>query len=117
MPSVVVLFLFIILLYLLQAGLSVFRSFILAKTSKKINIPILVTFYEHLMKVPFEFLSGRKTGDIITRFNDASSVGQNISSVMLSIIIDGILAIVYGVFLFMLSPVLFIIVLVNLMLY
>jgi len=117
MPSFIVLVLFVISLYLLQSGLSIFRSFILAKMSKRINIPILITFFEHITKIPFDFFCGRKTGDIITRFSDASSVGQNISNVILSAIIDGILAIAYGLFLFMLSPELFIIVFINLIFY
>lgn len=116
-PSFPALVIAIIFMFLLQELLSVFRSYLLAKMSKKINTPILIAFYEHVLKVPYDFFSGRKSGDVITRFSDASSVCQSISSVMLTILIDGTLAVVYGLFLLMLSPLLFLIVVVNLMVY
>lgn len=116
-PSFTALVIAIIFMFLMQELLSVFRSYLLAKMSKKINTPILIAFYEHVLKVPYDFFSGRKSGDVITRFSDASSVCQSISNVMLTIMIDGTLAVVYGLFLLMLSPLLFVIVVVNLLVY
>lgn len=116
-PSFPMLIISIIFMFLLQEVLSVFRSYLLTKMSKKINTPIMIAFYEHILKVPYEFFSGRKSGDVITRFSDASSVCQSISNVILTILIDGTLAVVYGIFLLMLSPLLFLIVVVNLMVY
>lgn len=116
-PSFPMLVFAIILLFLLQAVLCICRSNLLAHMTKKMNLPILITFYEHVLKIPYDFFSGRKTGDIVTRFSDASSVCQSISDVTLTILIDGTLAIVYGIFLFLLTPELFLIVVINLLIY
>lgn len=106
-----------ITLYFFQSIISWGRTYFLSVMSKKINVPVMMTYYEHILKVPVSFFSGRKTGEIMSRFGDASSVCEDISNVILTILIDGTLMICYGLFLFILSPILFFIVFVSSMLY
>ena len=116
-PSLTKLCIAIIVLYFFRAVISWMRTYILSTMSKRINIPVMMTYFEHVLKVPINFFSGRKTGDIMSRFGDASSVCEDISNVILTILIDGTLMICYGIFLFVLSPILFLVIFISSLLY
>lgn len=65
--------------YLLQAIVSWLRTYFLEIMSKRINVPVMMTYFEHILKVPMNSFFGRKAGDIMSRFGDASSVCENVS--------------------------------------
>lgn len=116
-PSLTQICIVMIALYFFRAIISWLRTYFLAKMSKKINVPVMMTYFEYVLKVPVNFFSGRKTGEIMSRFSDAASVCEDISNVILTILIDGTLMICYGMFLFTLSPVLFLVVFFSSVLY
>ncbi|MFM1583681.1 cysteine peptidase family C39 domain-containing protein, partial [Helcococcus ovis] len=68
-------FLFVFgLVSILQTMLSAFRKHILLFLSRKVDIPVLMGYYNHIIHLPYIFFSSRKTGDIITRFQDAMTI-------------------------------------------
>ena len=91
--GVIVLNLFIVLL-------SAFRSHLLLHLSQKLDISLLLSYYSHVLSLPMDFFGTRKTGEIISRFNDAANVRQAISNATLTIMIDVLLIIVGGIILF-----------------
>ncbi|MCM1508827.1 MAG: ATP-binding cassette domain-containing protein [Ruminococcus flavefaciens] len=72
-----------------------------------------MSFFEHVVNVPIEFYSCRRTGDVLSRFNDASGICQSISNIILEVLINCTLMFFYGIFLFGISPQLFCIVLAS----
>ena len=50
------------------------RQWILLHLSIKIDIPLMLGYFEHIYKLPMKFFSTRKTGDITTRFSDAFTI-------------------------------------------
>ena len=42
--------------------------------SIKIDIPLMLGYFEHIYKLPMKFFANRKTGDITTRFSDAFTI-------------------------------------------
>jgi bacteriocin ABC transporter, ATP-binding/permease, putative len=53
-----------------------------------------------LLHLPLDFFSARKTGEILSRINDAETIKNAVSSTTLGIIMDSIMLVVGGFFLF-----------------
>lgn len=83
------------------------RQWILLYLSQKIDIPLMLGYFEHVYKLPMKFFTTRKTGDIITRFSDAGTIKQIFTSIALTLIMDIAMALVTGVILFRMNPNLF----------
>lgn len=94
-----------------QTALSFVRQWVLMHLSMKIDIPLMLGYFEHIYKLPMKFFASRKTGDIITRFSDASTIKEVFTSVALSLVMDISMALISGVILFRMNPKLFVIIL------
>ena len=92
---------------LIRAFLDFFRNHVLLFLSRKIDIPILLGYYNHILRLPFQFFSTRKVGDILTRFQDALTIKDIFSQLSISLVLDLFLAIFTGVALFRLNAPLF----------
>ena len=107
----------ILILYTFQMLLSLFRSHLLLFLSQKLDIALLLGYYEHILKLPMNFFGTRRVGEIISRFQDAGHVRDAISGATLTIMIDTIMVIVGGIILYMQNALLFGITLVVALLY
>ncbi|MGR5867142.1 ABC transporter transmembrane domain-containing protein [Bacillus cereus] len=90
-----------------QVVLSTIRQHILLYLSQKIDIQLLLGFFRHTYKLPMKFFSTRKVGDILTRFSDAFTIKNILTSVTLSLCIDLFLAIASAVVLYLMNSTLF----------
>lgn len=97
---------------LVQILISAIRQHMLLYLSQKINISLLLGYFKHVYKLPMKFFASRKVGDILTRFRDASTIQNILTSVTLSLIIDVILAIVSAIILYIMNSTLFIVVVI-----
>lgn len=97
----------VICLYIVQAIFEVARGFCLADLSKKVEIPLILGYYNHVMDLPINFLENRKTGELLSRVSDASNIKEILSSAMLSLILDTITVLGCVIILIALSPILF----------
>lgn len=107
----------VIVLYLFKTLLNAFRSQLMLYLSQRIDIPLILGFYQHLMKLPMNFFGTRKIGEIVSRFNDASKIRDTISNATLTIMIDTLMAIAGGVMLCVQNAKLFGITVIMLALY
>lgn len=99
----------IIALYIFQGLIQVTRSYLLAVLSKRIDIPLTMNFYKHLIHLPIGFFGTRKSGEILSRFSDTNNIREAISGAVLTLIIDSIMAIFFGIYLCYISVHLFLI--------
>lgn len=104
-------------LFLVQIGMNFFRGILIVKLEQRIDIPIMLGYYNHALILPMKFYSMRDTGEIISRFNDASNIRDIVSEASLTIMMDTIMAIVGAVVLFNCNRLLFLISVVMLILY
>lgn len=88
------------------------RQWMMIHLSIKIDIPLMLGYFEHIYKLPMKFFSTRKTGDITTRFSDAFTIKNIFTNIALTLIIDIAMALVSGVILFKMNVGLFAIILV-----
>ena len=75
--------------------------------SIKIDIPLMLGYFEHIYKLPMKFFAARKTGDITTRFSDAFTIKDVFTSIALSLVMDISMVLITGVILFQMNPKLF----------
>ena len=95
-----------------QVGLGAIRQHMLLYLSQKIDIPLLLGYFKHVYKLPMKFFASRKVGDILTRFSDAFTIKNILTSVSLSLIMDIVLATVSASILYVMNQKLFIVILV-----
>ncbi len=97
----------IILLNLFKMLLGVFRSHLLLYLSQKLDLSLILGYYQHVLKLPMDFFNTRKVGEIVSRFIDASRVRDAISGATLTIMIDILMVIAGGIVLYTQNPSLF----------
>ena len=97
----------IIVLHLFKEVLGFFRSNLLAYLGQRLDINLIFAYYQHVINLPVSFFGSRRIGEIISRFNDADSVRQAISTAALTIMIDTLMAIGGGMMLYSQSRSLF----------
>ena len=107
----------VIALYLFKAVLEAFRYRLMMYLAQKLDIPLVLGYYQHVLGLPMNFFGTRKVGEIVSRFMDASKIRDAISSATLSIMIDTLMALAGGVVLYMQNKLLFGISLVVVLLY
>lgn len=96
-----------LLLYVFQTILSAFRSHLLLYLSQRLDIPLILGYYKHVLQLPMNFFGTRKVGEIISRFMDASKIRDAISGSTLTLMIDTIMVFAGGIILFIQSSILF----------
>lgn len=87
------------------------RQWMMIHLSIKIDIPLMLGYFEHIYKLPMKFFSTRKTGDITTRFSDAFTIKDIFTNIALTLIIDISMALITGIILFKMNTSLFVVIL------
>ncbi len=78
-----------------------FRQILFIYMAQNIDVPLMLGYYNHVVKLPMSFFGTRKVGEIISRFNDGDKIRSAISSVTLTLMIDIIMAVAGGVILYL----------------
>ncbi|MDE5778609.1 MAG: peptidase domain-containing ABC transporter, partial [Lachnospiraceae bacterium] len=107
----------IIIMYIMRWFMHIARGYLLALTAKRVDIPLTLGYYNHLVDLPASFHVTRKTGEFLSRFNDTSKIRDAISTAALTIMLDTIMALACGALLCCISTTLFLITLVIMLIY
>lgn len=107
----------VILLYLFKAILEFFRNHLMNYLSQKLDIPLILGYYEHTLALPMNFFGTRRIGEIVSRFMDASKIRDAISDAALTVMMDSLMAMVGGIVLYKQNTKLFFIAVILLILY
>lgn len=106
-----------IILIIFKVITEAFRTQLLIHLGQRLDIPLMLGYYEHVVNLPMNFFGTREVGEIISRFNDASKIRDAISGVTLTMMIDVLMVIVGGGILYFQSQLLFGITLIPLIIY
>ncbi|MEB1809770.1 MAG: peptidase domain-containing ABC transporter [Bacillaceae bacterium] len=90
----------VIVLYTFKVLLDAFRSYLLLHISQKLDVSLILGYYQHVLSLPMNFFGTRKVGEIISRLMDASKVREAISGATLTIVLDTIMVIIGGIILY-----------------
>jgi ATP-binding cassette subfamily B protein len=80
------------------------RSHLLLQLRTRLDVRLTTAFVEHLVDLPYRFFLGRSAGDLAMRLDSHTIVREFLTTGALAALIDGSLASLYLVLLFMLSP-------------
>ncbi|MCL2176725.1 MAG: peptide cleavage/export ABC transporter [Firmicutes bacterium] len=86
------------------------REHLLVHLSLKIDIPLMLGYFKHIFGLPMKFFGTRRTGDILTRFQDAGTITAIFTQVTLSLVIDLMLIVISGIILYIMNSTLFFII-------
>lgn len=106
-----------IILIIFKVIIEAFRTQLLIHLGQKLDIPLMLGYYDHVINLPMSFFGTREVGEIISRFNDASKIREAISGVTLTMMIDVFMVIIGGVILYTQSSLLFGITIIPLIIY
>ena len=107
----------LIIAYIFQAIFSYAQQFLLAILGQRLSIDIILGYVQHIFELPMSFFTTRKTGDIISRFNDANKIIDALASSIISIGLDLTIVVIMGIVLTMQNSTLFLITLIALPIY
>lgn len=93
------------------------KDCLLAILGQRLSLEIILEYIRHIFELPMEFFSTRKTGEIVSRFIDASKIIDALASIMISIFLDVSVVIIMGVTLAFQNTRLFVITLLALPIY
>lgn len=96
-----------LILYLFKILLNTLRIHLMLYLSQRLDIPLILGYYTHVLQLPMKFFSTRKVGEIISRFMDASKIRDAISGATLTIMIDTFMVFGGGIILFIQNRLLF----------
>ncbi len=80
------------------------RSHLLLQLRTHLDVNLTTRFVEHLVDLPYAFFLGRSAGDLMMRLQSNTVVREFLTTGTIAALIDGSLASLYLVLLFMLSP-------------
>ena len=95
------------ILYFLKWGLTILRAKIMARINKNIDLPLMLGYYNHVTELSLSFFNTIRTGEIMSRFEDATKIREAISGSMITITLDSFMVIGCGFALYMQSTALF----------
>jgi ATP-binding cassette subfamily B protein len=111
------LFISLIGLYLLQALIQFIRGYLIVSVSRKIDIRLSLSYYNHIIDLPVSSISLRKTGEYLSRFSDAATIRTAISGATVTLFLDSFMIIACGVILYLQNKSLFWVSLIMVVLY
>ena len=80
------------------------RAHLLLQLRTNLDLRMTLGFIDHLVSLPYSFFQRRSAGDLMMRVNSNSTVRELLTSNTLSTLLDGILVLIYLVFIMLVSP-------------
>lgn len=80
------------------------RDRLLLSIGNKLSFQIGLNLFSHMMKLPLDYFKKRRVGDITSRFSSISHIKDTLTNGVLSLVIDGALAVVALALLIVYSP-------------
>ncbi|SOB36524.1 peptide cleavage/export ABC transporter [Latilactobacillus sakei] len=97
----------LIIFYGFQSIFTYAQNFLLAVLGQRLSIEIILSYLRHVFELPMSFFATRKTGEIISRFNDANKIIDALASAIISIFLDITVVVIMGIILIIQNTTLF----------
>ncbi|MCG0632745.1 bacteriocin ABC-transporter, ATP-binding and permease protein PlnG [Lactiplantibacillus plantarum] len=107
----------LIVFYTFQAIFTYAQNFLLAVLGQRLSIEIILGYIRHVFELPMSFFATRRTGEIVSRFTDASKIIDALASTIVSLFLDVSIVIIMGAILVIQNMTLFWITLLSLPIY
>lgn len=85
----------ILLLLVAQFFTSLLREMVLCYVQARVDMRMMLRFFEHLLTLPQRFFQQRSSGDILGRMNSNQTIRDILSNQLISTVLDGSFVLVY----------------------
>lgn len=82
------------LLLCIEAGTSCLRQFVLLHFSSRLNLQMASNVFNHLIRLPLEYFSKRHIGDVVSRFSSTGQIRELLTTGLVQVLVDGLMAII-----------------------
>lgn len=90
----------LVIVYSLQQVITYAQDYLLMVLGQRLSIDVILSYIKHIFNLPMSFFATRRTGEIVSRFNDANSIIDALASTILSIFLDVSIIIIISIVLF-----------------
>lgn len=104
-------------MYMIQAFLQYLKRYLLILLGQRLSTSIMLRYFDHVLHLPMSFFSTRKSGEIISRFLDATKIIDALANATLSLFLDASMVISVGLVLYLQNAQLFFISLATIPIY
>lgn len=94
----------LLLLIISQTVTTLLRATVLAYLQTRLDMEMMLNFFDHLLKLPLRFFQQRSSGDIISRLSSNLVIRDAIGNQLISTALDGVFVVVYFFILLAASP-------------
>lgn len=77
-----------LVILLLQFISGIFKSMLVLDTGNRINEKLILDYYRHALNLPQPFMDSMRTGEMISRINDAVTINAFVGEAIMNIIVD-----------------------------
>lgn len=105
------------LLLIVRVSVSAMRGWMLISLGASLKVQGRANLFSHLVSLPSSFFEGRYMGDVMSRFGSQETILQAITTDMVEVMLDGLLAVITLIVMFLYSPALAMVVLAGALLY
>ncbi len=95
-----------LLLAIVSQATSVLRSLILMHLGTTLSVQMTSNLFRHLLRLPLKFFDTRHLGDIVSRFGSLGSIRTLLTTGLVAVFLDGIMAITTLIMMFIFLPML-----------
>ncbi len=81
------------LLLILETATSSLRELMILSFSSRLSFQLATNVFRHLIRLPMDYFSKRHIGDVVSRFDSINHVRELLTTGLISVIVDGVLAI------------------------
>lgn len=99
----------LLIVYFLQQVATYFQEYLMLVLGQKLSSDVILPYIEHIFNLPLSFFASRRTGDIVSRFTDANSIIDALTSTIFSVFLDISTMLIISLVLFSQNSTLFII--------
>lgn len=92
-----------LIVLIFQSLLEFARSHLIIFLGNKIEASLTLEYFEHILHLPLDFFMKRKSGEILSRLGDISTIKNALSSMTVGVILDCVMLIFGGIVLFTFS--------------
>ncbi len=90
-------------LALIRVGVSALRSWVALYLGTTLNLHMLSRLFSHLLQLPMVYFDRRHLGDIVSRFESLNTIRRTMTTTFLEVILDGMMAVVTAVMMYIYS--------------
>jgi ATP-binding cassette subfamily B protein len=89
-----------ILIFVFRGLFGAFRQYLMIHLAQKIDVTLILGYYDHVLGLPMSFFKSRRVGEILSRLNDVSRIRALVGGTTLVLLLDATMVVFASVVMF-----------------